>query len=69
MSLLRRTPFLLLLFALSLSTGSQEREMTVEVPAGVEECFFETVKVGQILEIEYQVIDGGRQNELEIDFR
>lgn len=46
-----------------------EREMTVEVPAGGEECFFEAVTAGQILEVEYQVIDGGQQNELEINFK
>jgi len=43
--------------------------MTVEVPAGAEECFFESVEQGQILEVEYQVIDGGQQNELEINFK
>lgn len=43
--------------------------MTVEVPAGAEECFFEAVQQGQILEVEYQVIDGGQQNELEINFK
>ena len=57
------------LFLSSPSKCSVEREMTVEVPAGAEECFFETVEQGQILEVEYQVIDGGQQNELEINFR
>lgn len=57
------------LFLSSPSKCSLEREMTVEVPAGAEECFFESVEQGQILEVEYQVIDGGQQNELEINFR
>ena len=57
------------LFLSSPSKCSFEREMTVEVPAGAEECFFESVEQGQILEVEYQVIDGGQQNELEINFR
>ncbi len=53
----------------SMTGASLDREMTVEVGAGSEECFFETASVSQILDIEYQVIDGGRQNEMEIDFR
>ncbi len=32
-----------------------EREMTVEVPPSKEECFFETVRTGQTLEVDYQV--------------
>ena len=32
-----------------------DREMTVEVKAGTEECFYELVKAGETLEIEYQV--------------
>lgn len=57
------------LFLSSPSICTLEREMTVEVPAGAEECFFESVELGQILEVEYQVIDGGQQNELEINFK
>lgn len=44
-----------------------EREMTVEVKAGTQECFYETIKEGETLDIEYQVIDGG-QGELDINF-
>lgn len=44
-----------------------DREMTVEVKAGSEECFYETVKAGETIDIEYQVIDGG-QGELDINF-
>lgn len=45
--------------------------MTVEVPPGKEECFFETVPVGHTLSVEYQVVDGGsgQYSELDINFR
>ena len=61
--------FLVLLFLAHnfvLSNGSTEREMTVELPAGREECFFEAVAAGQILDVDYQVVDGGRQNDFEV---
>ncbi|KAG0721919.1 Transmembrane emp24 domain-containing protein 1 [Chionoecetes opilio] len=58
-------PFFLLIHS---SCGRDiEREMTVEVKAGTEECFYETIKGGETLDVEYQVIDGGR-GELDIDF-
>lgn len=41
--------------------------MTISVGPGVEECFYEPLKSGQTLEIDYQVIDGG-QGELDISF-
>lgn len=41
--------------------------MTVEVKAGTEECFYEVIKGGETLDVEYQVIDGG-QGELDVDF-
>jgi len=48
-----------------------EREITVHVDAGKEECFFETVIKGNTLTVEYQVIDGGstQMSELDINFR
>jgi len=48
-----------------------EREVTVHVDAGKEECFFETVLKGNTLTVEYQVIDGGstQMAELDINFR
>jgi len=48
-----------------------DREMTVSVPAGKEECFFETVAKGYTLTVEYQVVDGGsgQLSELDINFR
>lgn len=36
-----------------------EREMTISVEPGTRECFYENVKIGEIIDIEYQVIDGG----------
>ncbi|XP_049807317.1 transmembrane emp24 domain-containing protein 1 [Schistocerca nitens] len=45
-----------------------EKEMTVNIDAGKEECFYENVKDGQLLEVDYQVIDGG-QGDLDINFR
>lgn len=53
-------------FAVSLCRDI-DREMTVEVKAGTEECFYEFVKAGETLEVEYQVIDGG-QGEIDINF-
>ena len=48
-----------------------EREMTVNVEAGKEECFYEDVPAGNTLTVEYQVIDGGsgQLSELDINFR
>lgn len=50
-----------------------DREMTVTVAAGKEECFFETVIKGNTLTVEYQVIDGGNTlnqlGDLDINFR
>ena len=35
--------------------GETERELTFEIGAGKEECFFENVEQGNIIDIEYQV--------------
>ncbi|KAE8742269.1 hypothetical protein FOCC_FOCC012198 [Frankliniella occidentalis] len=43
------------------------KEFTVNVEAGVSECFYETIKAGQVMDVEYQVIDGDR-GELDINF-
>ena len=50
---------------------SVEREMTVHVDPGKEECFFESVPASNTLTVEYQVIDGGsgQMAELDINFR
>lgn len=49
----------------------QERDITMVVGPGKEECFFETVVKGNTLTVEYQVIDGGdgQLSELDINFR
>ena len=53
-------PLLLLLLLVLLQPSqarSRHRQMTVEVVAGSEECFYvENVKVGEVLDLEYQVI-------------
>lgn len=41
--------------------------MTVHVDAGKKECFFHNVKMGETIDIEYQVIDGGH-GDLDISF-
>jgi len=58
---------------LAMVTGHlpQERDITLMVGPGKEECFFETVVKGNTLTVEYQVIDGGdgQMSELDINFR
>lgn len=44
-----------------------DKEMTVHVDAGRKECFFHTVQLGETIDIEYQVIDGGH-GDLDISF-
>ncbi|KAK6640060.1 hypothetical protein RUM43_008337 [Polyplax serrata] len=44
-----------------------EKDITINVVAGREECFYETLTDGQVLDIDYQVIDGG-QGALDISF-
>nr|XP_009859742.1 transmembrane emp24 domain-containing protein 1-like isoform X2 [Ciona intestinalis] len=44
----------------------RDNDLTVLVAAGKKECFYQSVKSGQSIDVEYQVIDGG---ELDIDFR
>lgn len=45
-----------------------DKEMTVNIDAGKEECFYEAAKKGDGVDIEYQVIDGGH-GDLDITFR
>ena len=61
----------LTLASLSHLALSLEREMTVHVDPGKEECFFESVPASNTLTVEYQVIDGGsgQMAELDINFR
>lgn len=44
-----------------------EREMTTPVEPGSKDCFYQYVKAGETLDIEYQVIDGGH-GDLDIRF-
>lgn len=47
-------------------TRGLDNDLTVDIPAGAQSCFFETIKTKNIeCEIEYQVIDGG---DLDINF-
>lgn len=50
------------------STQSVERDITFPISAQGEECFYETALIGQILEIDYQVVDGGSDGHYAIDF-
>jgi len=43
-----------LLLGASLVSG-KETEMTVSIDPGMEECFFQTLKFGQFVDVEYQV--------------
>ena len=47
---------------------SIEREMTFPIKAQAEECFYETALIGQNIEIDYQVVDGGSAGSYAIDF-
>ncbi|GLH08335.1 Transmembrane emp24 domain-containing protein 5-like Protein [Gryllus bimaculatus] len=44
-----------------------EKEMTISIDPRREECFYQTVQKGQVVDVEYQVIDGGH-GELDINF-
>lgn len=44
-----------------------QKELTVRVEAGAIECFYERAQKNQIIDIEYQVIDGGH-GDLDISF-
>lgn len=58
----------LTLFLLIKCVVSLEREMTVNIEARREDCFFQSAKAGDVIDFEYQVIDGGH-GELDITFR
>lgn len=47
--------------------NSLEKEVTVNVDAGKQDCYYQNVSVGQVIDIEYQVIDGGH-GDLDISF-
>lgn len=47
--------------------AEKQIDLTVHVEAGHRSCFFENVKIGQVIDIEYQVIDGGH-GDLDVSF-
>ncbi|KAM7347888.1 transmembrane emp24 domain-containing protein opossum [Cochliomyia hominivorax] len=55
------------LLLLLVKVQAYDKEMTVHVDAGKKECFFHNVKLGETIDIEYQVIDGGH-GDLDISF-
>ncbi|XP_017850914.1 transmembrane emp24 domain-containing protein 5 [Drosophila busckii] len=58
---------LLLWPASKFNVNAYDKEMTIYVDAGKKECLYHSVKVGEIIDIEYQVIDGGH-GDLDISF-
>ncbi|XP_046406127.1 transmembrane emp24 domain-containing protein 5-like [Ischnura elegans] len=62
------TLLIFVFYSLICLVNSMEREMTVNIEAGRKECFFQNLKIGQVLDLEYQVIDGG-QGEIDISFQ
>ncbi len=49
-------------------TSGFERDMTFPIEAQKEECFYENALEGQVLEVDYQVIDSGPGGTYAIDF-
>lgn len=59
---------LLLAYGIRAETVYSQREFTVQVEPGAVECFFERAQKNQIIDFEYQVIDGGH-GDLDISFQ
>ncbi|CAG9838813.1 unnamed protein product [Diabrotica balteata] len=60
--------FLLYIFLFILhNVKSLEKEITVYIEAGTESCFYQPIKKGEIVDLDYQVIDGGH-GDLDINF-
>ncbi|RUS86395.1 hypothetical protein EGW08_005845 [Elysia chlorotica] len=55
----RRYPALLCLFGLLSVVLSTEIDLTVDIPAGRQECFWQEIPASTTCEVDYQVIDGG----------
>lgn len=51
--------FLILIWAFVYRCQCLEREMTISIEPGTRDCFYEHAKIEEIIDIEYQVIDGG----------
>ncbi|XP_055911174.1 transmembrane emp24 domain-containing protein 1 [Eupeodes corollae] len=60
---------IILLFAVVTLTQSNayDKEMTINVEAGTMDCFYQHVKTGEVIDIDYQVIDGSH-GDLDISF-
>jgi len=48
------------------SKGFNDNDLTIHIPPGSAECFYQTINKEKSVEIEYQVIAGG---DLDVDFR
>lgn len=59
--------FMTLLCSFAASTYGLEKEITINVDPLKEDCFFQTLKTSESVEIEYQVIGGGH-GDLDISF-
>lgn len=59
----------ILIFAQSINSEAvySQRELTIRVEPGSVECFYEKSQKGQVIDFEYQVIDGGH-GDLDISF-
>jgi len=66
MELFRFKVLLLTFFVVKSVQSFNDNDLTIHVPAGSVECFYQPIKDEKTLEIEYQVIAGG---DLDIDFR
>jgi len=44
---------------IGLAAGGSQKEMTIFVESGTSECFYEPARRGSVIDLEYQVIDGG----------
>ncbi|KAH8258907.1 hypothetical protein KR038_003121, partial [Drosophila bunnanda] len=63
----RQVLLLLVLGIVVMAVQAYDKEMTVYVDAGRQECLYHTVRDGETIDFEYQVIDGGH-GDLDISF-
>ncbi|XP_059618671.1 transmembrane emp24 domain-containing protein 5 [Phlebotomus argentipes] len=54
-------------YVLMRSIGAYNTEMTTTIDAGSKLCFFHSVKLGETIDLDYQVIDGGH-GDLDVSF-
>lgn len=64
---IRVFPFVTLLFLVNTGVYCVEKELTISVDPGKEDCFYQKASKGEAIDIEYQVIDGGH-GDLDITF-